>query len=562
MLLLCCLWPIDATVWPYLLQKTTDVFVTYDQERSSIWQHLHLVIGGALALWIGVEVGFRTSGFIMARLFPKISAELRMALFDHVQHHSPHYFHSRFAGSLSNKISDMVNQFDWLLGQFYWTFWTAFVGCLLVTCVLGTIHPLFGLILGLWVLLHFTLCILFAKKCAHYEEIHGEARTHLVGRIVDSFTNHVAVNVLYRFRFEKAFVQKSQDRELTTNIQAKTYVEWMRLCLGLCSVVLSGVGVNGLMIFLWSKGEISTGQMVQIFTTTWNLIMLVWMAGSEIPTLFQAIGMMRQAFTVMQDPQDILDTPSAQPLQITEGAITFSNVCFRYGENRKLFEKKSISIPGGEKVGLVGYSGAGKSTFVNLILRLYTPVSGHIEIDGQDISKVTLESLRKNLSLIPQDPTLFHRSLRDNIRYGRLDASDDEVIEASKKAHCHEFISALPQGYETLVGERGAKLSGGERQRIAIARAILANAPILLLDEASSALDSLTESYIQESLFELMQDKTTLVIAHRLSTLEKMDRLLVFDQGKIVEEGTHSSLLRQKGLYATMWQMQSAGFIS
>lgn len=226
-----------------------------------------------------------------------------------------------------------------------------------------------------------------------------------------------------------------------------------------------------------------------------------------------------------------------------------------------MFQNKSVTIEAGQKVGLVGYSGSGKSTFVNLILRLYEVVDGQILIDGQNLSEVTQESLRQAIAMIPQDPTLFHRSLMDNIRYGRTKASDEEVISASKKAHADEFISLLPEGYETLVGERGVKLSGGQRQRIAIARAILKNAPILMLDEATSQLDSITESNIQDSLWELMQGKTTLIVAHRLSTLLHMDRILVFDKGHIVEDGTHAELLNRGGLYKTLWDAQVGGFL-
>jgi ATP-binding cassette subfamily B protein len=258
---------------------------------------------------------------------------------------------------------------------------------------------------------------------------------------------------------------------------------------------------------------------------------------------------------------EILDKPNAVPLQCAQGQITFRDVKFHYKGTKPLFSDKSVTIESGQKVGLVGYSGGGKSTFVNLILRLYDVTEGSILIDGQDVRDVTQDSLHQTIAMIPQDPSLFHRSLMDNIRYGRVDATDKEVITASKKAYAHEFISKLPLGYESLVGERGVKLSGGQRQRIAIARAILKNAPILILDEATSQLDSVTEGLIQESLWGLMQSKTTIVIAHRLSTLLHMDRILVFDQGKIVEDGSHTQLLAKSGSYKTLWDTQIGGFL-
>jgi ATP-binding cassette subfamily B protein len=260
-------------------------------------------------------------------------------------------------------------------------------------------------------------------------------------------------------------------------------------------------------------------------------------------------------------PLEIVDKPNATILNCTHGKIRFDKIKFHYKGTAPLFQNKSIEIKAGQKVGLVGYSGGGKSTFVNLILRLYDITDGAILIDGQDIRDVTQDSLRTSIALIPQDPSLFHRSLMENIRYGRIDATDEEVILAAKKAHAHEFIEKLSQSYDSLVGERGVKLSGGQRQRIAIARAILKNAPILILDEATSQLDSVTESSIQESLWELMQNKTTLVIAHRLSTLLHMDRIIVFDKGVIVEDGTHAELLTNNGLYRTLWKAQVGGFL-
>jgi ATP-binding cassette subfamily B protein len=287
----------------------------------------------------------------------------------------------------------------------------------------------------------------------------------------------------------------------------------------------------------------------------------LWYLASQFVTFAEELGKCKQALTIISALHDIRDEPNAQALEVTKGDIEFDDVTFHYDEGAHLFNNKNVLIQSGQKVGLVGLSGSGKSTFVNLILRLFDVESGKIRIDGQDIRKVTQESLREHIAMIPQDVSLFHRTLLENIRYGRTDATDEEVIQASKQAHCHEFISQLTEGYNALVGERGIKLSGGQRQRIAIARALLKNAPILILDEATSALDSLTEKLIQDSLHTLMQGRTTIVIAHRLSTLSEMDRILVFDNGQIVEDGTHADLIRAKGHYSRMWAMQAGGFL-
>jgi len=249
------------------------------------------------------------------------------------------------------------------------------------------------------------------------------------------------------------------------------------------------------------------------------------------------------------------------PLVVKKGTIEFENVSFRYHKGRDIFLDKSLTIKGGEKVGLVGFSGSGKTTFVNLILRFFDVDEGRILIDGQNIADATQDSLRAQIAMIPQDTSLFHRTLMENIRYGKLDATDEEVIDASKRGHCHEFIMQLEEGYESLVGERGIKLSGGQRQRITVARAILKNAPILILDEATSALDSITEKYIKESLADLMRGRTTIVIAHRLSTLADMDRILVFKDGHVIEDGNHSALITLDGHYAKLWNMQAGGFL-
>jgi ATP-binding cassette subfamily B protein len=320
------------------------------------------------------------------------------------------------------------------------------------------------------------------------------------------------------------------------------------------------ITLNGFLLVYWSRNLVTIGEVIQVFNTTFNVVMVLWIASNMMPQFFQSIGILKQALSLMNDPRDVVDAPHAHTLVVKKGEIIFENVSFKYGE-KELFSNKHVHIKGGEKIGLVGYSGAGKSTFVNLILRFFPIDEGKILIDGQDIASCTLQSLRSQIALIPQDPLLFHRTLEENIHYGNVKASQEMVFKAAKLAHADDFIRRCPKGYESQVGERGTKLSGGERQRIAIARAMLAESPVLILDEATSSLDSVTEKYIQEGLESLMHGRTTIVIAHRLSTLAKMDRILVFHQGKVVEEGTHLDLLAKDGHYARMWQMQAGGFL-
>jgi ATP-binding cassette subfamily B protein len=292
-----------------------------------------------------------------------------------------------------------------------------------------------------------------------------------------------------------------------------------------------------------------------------HIIENFWNIAKDMRDFWEKMGNIIQGLAIIQAPIDIKDSPDATELVITKGEIVFDNVLFQYHDAESLFEHQSVVIKSGQKVGLVGYSGSGKSTFVNLILRLFDVTQGRILIDDQDIRDVTQDSLHEAITMIPQDPSLFHRSLVENIAYGKKDATHKEIIAAAKRAHAHEFIVTLAQGYDTQVGERGIRLSGGQRQRISIARAILKNSPILILDEATSQLDSVTESKIQDSLWDLMQGKTTLVIAHRLSTLLHMDRILVFKQGSIVEDGSHEELLAKDGLYKKLWEAQIGGFL-
>ena len=558
-LLLSFMWTFETLFWPFFLRKIVDVLMNYDVDRLSAWPFLKNLLMWGAASWIFMEGGFRFRDFLQARAFPKLEADIRMTMFDHVQRHSPKYFNEHFSGSLANKIGDIVLTTIAILRNVLILFIPSCFTCILTIIIFSQMNAFLALIVGIWIVIHFSLCWIFTSKCAKYSYLHGESRSSLAGKIVDSLTNNFVVNLFFRFRFEKNHIAHYQKEEQKANILAQTYS--VKMFTSLCAALAVEIFIlTGFLIFYWMHGTVSTGEVVQVLYTIWNLSMAVLLVADRAPEFFQSLGIAKQALSVMRDPKDILDPPHAVDLFIKQGEIVFENVSFCYGE-KKIFQNKNLQIGAGEKVGLVGYSGAGKSTFVNLILRFFSLEKGRILIDGQDIASVTLESLRRQIALIPQDPILFHRSLEDNIHYGRVEASQDEVIAAAKLAHCDEFIKQCSKGYSTLVGERGTKLSGGEKQRISIARAMLLKAPILILDEATSALDSVTEKYIQDSLEKIMANRTTIVVAHRLSTLSKMDRILVFDQGKIIEQGSHLELLDKKGHYAHMWQMQAGGFL-
>jgi ATP-binding cassette, subfamily B, bacterial len=555
-------WSLDHTLWPYVIMTLIDVITNYAGDKAEVWQALSVPIIMGACLWITVEVSFRLTGFLSAYVFPNIEADTRMGMFDYVLHHSYLYFGNQMAGTLSNKISDMPQSITRLLQLIMHLFFPVVLALIISTTLFAFINPLFAVILLSWVFVHMLICLAFSRQCDDYSNIHAESRSTLSGKIVDSLTNSASVRLFARNRFEYDYVRRFQADELKKQWRSLFYVEKMKVALGIACFFGAGVALNWYMLYSWQQGNLTAGEVVFIFNSTWNITMMVWLAGLELPNLFKEIGVCRQALTIIQDAHDLVDQLGAKPLKVSRGKIVFDRVCFRYRQGKNIFQDKTLVIPAGQKVGLVGFSGSGKTTFVNLILRYFDIDSGHIFIDEQDISKVTQVSLRDQISMIPQDPSLFHRSLMENIRYGRLDATDEEVIEASKKAHCHEFIMKMPETYDFQVGERGVKLSGGQRQRVAIARAILKNAPILILDEATSALDSVTEHDIQEGLNIAMKGNTTLVIAHRLSTLADMDRILVFKEGKIVEDGTPEKLLKiNDGHYARLWAMQTGGFL-
>ena len=419
------------------------------------------------------------------------------------------------------------------------------------------VNKIFAAIFGIWLILFCGVSLFFSPKIKALSSNFAARRSDVAGRIVDSIGNIGAVRMFAAHSYELKYLASFINKFIKSDFDLQWFMLKIRYALGfLCSSMTFG------MIYyltkLRSSSSITIGDFALILSICNAISREIWDLSEEIGDTFEDYGAFKQSTTLLTSYD--VDDNSEQNLNLTTGKIEFRNVIFKYDQDI-LFNDKSIIIEGKQKIGLVGHSGSGKTSFVNLINRIYDVNSGEVLIDDQNISQVTQESLRKIISFIPQEATLFQRSVRDNIKYGKLDATDQEVIDAAKKAHIHDAISSMPQGYDSSCGEKGSKLSGGQRQRVVIARAILKNAPILILDEATSSLDSVTEKLIQESLEFLMQDKTVIVVAHRLSTLLSMDRILVFNKGRIVEDGRHSDLLALGGLYYKFWNSQNEGFI-
>ncbi len=473
---------------------------------------------------------------------------------------SPQFYQDNLSGKISKQITNLADGLEKLMSSVASNFLRG--ASLLLTAFVAAffVHPIFSFILITWFMLFASASIFMSKKLVSLSDAQASAESIVVGELVDSLSNHSNVRIFSRKSYENLRMEPFFGKQKKAYADTYFYSLIMHSIQGGLIAIMMAFSCYFL-VFLYGKNLVTVGDFALILGLSMETGHMMWFTMSEVDEFNKAVGRCKQSLLSFMIPLEIKDRPNALPLKCDNGQITFENVQFHYAGTEALFQNKSITIEAGQKVGLVGYSGGGKSTFVNLILRLYDVNSGRILIDHQNICDVTQDSLRNNIAMIPQDPSLFHRSLMENIRYGRINATDEEVITAAKKAHADDFIKKLPQSYNALVGERGVKLSGGQRQRIAIARAILKNAPILILDEATSQLDSVTESDIQESLWELMQNKTTIVIAHRLSTLLHMDRIIVFDEGQIIEDGTHNELVNKNGLYKTLWDAQVGGFL-
>ncbi|HUX78871.1 MAG TPA: ABC transporter ATP-binding protein [Alphaproteobacteria bacterium] len=503
---------------------------------------------------------WRSIGYLNYKFQPVIKNQIISDVFRFVLGSSHQFFHDNLSGRLSNQITTLADNVERILHNISTNFIRGFALLIVAFISMYYVNPTFFYILALWFLAFFSFSILMSKRLIHLSDIHAGADSVISGQLVDSITNASNVRIFARRLFEVLRLEKYLLVTKETFQTKELFLVKLNFVQGMLIATMLGA-MAYFLIHLYAQHLVTVGDFALILGLSMEVGHIAWFTMSQVDEFNQAVGKCKQSLSSLIVPQEIKDKKDATNLVITKGQITFSNVKFHYKGTEPLFQNKSVTIEAGQKVGLVGYSGGGKSTFANLILRLYDVTDGQILIDGQDIRDVTQDSLYNNIATIPQDPSLFHRTLMENIRYGRIDATDEEVREASRRAHAHEFIQDLPQGYDSLVGERGVKLSGGQRQRIAIARAILKNAPILILDEATSQLDSVTERFIQDSLWELMQEKTTIVIAHRLSTLLHMDRIIVFDRGKIVEDGMHQELLVKGGIYKTLWETQVDGFL-
>ncbi len=519
---------------------------------------------GPLLLLAGLNVAeilfSRASGAVLIAIGPRMRKHSAKSLYTYLQYHAPRFFGSHFAGALAHRISETAMSVNYTVWAVMCDFWPISVTFMVSTVLLFGVHQGLGFLVAGWVLFYVGFSYWLATRCQPYAQNYAATRSMVNGKIVDAVTNILNTKLFARLQFERDYLDGFLETEVREGRRTFWYMERVRWFQFTAAALLK-VGTVYYALTLWDSGLISVGD----FTMSVGLALLIINDARNLTRrfleFFEYVGNVANGVETIVNAHEIVDAPDALPLTVSQGRIEFRNVSFGYEPGQPVFDGLNVLIEPGQRVGLVGFSGSGKSTFVGLILRNFQPQSGQILVDGMDIQSVSLDSLHEQISLIPQDPTLFHRSLKENIAYGRLAADDGAIQTAARMAHAHEFIRVMPEGYDSLVGERGVKLSGGQRQRIAIARVMLKDAPILILDEATSSLDSITEKTIQENLDRAMGRKTVIAIAHRMSTIAHLDRILVFDQGRIVEDGGHNELLARKGFYYRLWSMQAGGFL-
>ena len=601
---------IDISLWPYISKLLINSVA--DSPRDMVIANttplaLVLIIFTFLPNFI-----WRLSDYAWMNMAPALKKKITVENSALVMRHSNNFFQNNFTGALANRIRDLAHATHHLIDIFIYNFLHCFLSLVIAFFTLFTIHKFFAFGILAWGILFTLMAAKSAKSTAAMSGDIANQSSKITGNIVDSLGNIANIKFFTNASLEQRRLELLQDDYTVLSKKRNWFLLKFYTIHGITFSIYFAF-CTALLIWLYARNQVTLGDFAMIFTINNWMIHAMWQTANQMRVFLEEWGTLQQALQIVNEPIEIEDCVDAKTLTIATaspdaaiirgdnkktstrfgGEIIFENVNFSYkikspsseikaanweligmsqsptplgftseaDDKKTFFNNLSIKIKAGEKIGLVGQSGGGKSTFVNLILRQFDINSGRILIDEQNISQVTQESLRAAIGIIPQDPTLFHRSLHENIAYAKNGASDLEIIDSATKAHAHEFIKTLAQGYDSLVGERGVKLSGGQRQRIAIARAFLKNAPILILDEATSQLDSITENLIQDSLELLTKNKTSIIIAHRLSTLQTVDRILVFDNGKIVEDGSHLELLARNGFYKKLWDAQVGGFL-
>lgn len=545
----------------YVLKLIVDSATAFEKDGTGTLAHILFIMLLYPAIILFEVMCYRVSGMGLHQLTVRMRTRAYRILFEHLSLHSSSYFNDRFAGSLSSKVQTVGGNMSRLANDLVWMYMGLVVTLITSIIFIGTANISLALAFVGAILVMIPFNYFLTKPQLKYSAERSRTYNKLRGQVVDTITNILAVRHNAQRHRELTRLDDTIREHQVADIRGDIFGEKVLLVNNLVIMLIITGMVFGAFT-LWSQGAITLGDFIMIASISTSVIWSVSRIGQTMNGFVEIYGETKESLSDILHAHDITDHPRAKTLLVPRGAIAFNNVSFAYDDSaQKTFSQFSLSIPAGQRVGLVGKSGSGKSSLVKLLLREHDIPEGTITIDEQNIKEVTQDSLRASVAIVPQEPMLFHRSLRENIAYAKPDATSEQVEDAAKKAYIHDFIVSLPDGYNTLVGERGVKLSGGQRQRVAIARAILKSAPILILDEATSSLDSESESEIQKALHTLMQGRTVIAIAHRLSTIKEMDRIIVLEEGKVIEDGTHDELLTKEGLYARLWAHQAGGFL-
>jgi ATP-binding cassette subfamily B protein len=552
----------DDFISPYLLSKILTMLAVARNDGSELNFHMFApYVFGIIAAQLFMLVAWNVVVRILWRLEETTMRDLNMTAFTHLMTMSQRFFSNRFGGSLVSQVNKFVGAFERMADVMVWNVYKLILAFVFTAAILVKPAPLY--VVGILILASIYIITVYRVKKSElpYNESWAADETKRTGQLADSITNIAAVKAFAHEDMETVLFKKRANKVLDDSLSTMKITLTHEL---LTNIVQRSMffGAIGFSLWLAISGNEQVGLVYLILIYTSSIIGRLWELNRTFRDFNRAFGDASDMTQILEMKPDVKDPVKPLPVHIQRGDIKFAGVDFQHNDKgAKIFKNLDLHLKPGEKIGLVGPSGSGKTTLTQLLLRLMDIQKGAILVDGQDIASIKQSDLRDHIAYVPQEPMMFHRSIKENIRYGRLEATDQEVIIAAKMANAHEFIETLTDGYDTLVGERGTKLSGGQRQRVAIARAMLKNAPILVLDEATSALDSESEVLIQDALWRLMQGRTAIVIAHRLSTIQKMDRILVLEKGTIVEQGTHRELLRTPGVYASLWAHQSGGFI-
>ncbi len=535
----------------YAIKNLVDVLGIGKPADIQVWGAVILLlvlVGSDNLLW-------RIAGWTSTHAFPAVGGDMRLDLFDHLSGHGTRYFSDRFPGALAGRITTAANSSWEIENKLVWTTIPPATAVLASIVVLSLINWQITAVLLVVITLLGAIIGRLASRGSHLHASFAGLAASVTGDITDVVSNIGLVRAFGAAKRERERLSDKIHSEMSAQRQSLRSLERLRLFHAL-TVFTVTAGVLTWAITLWKAGSITVGDVVLTTTLSFTVLNASRDFATAMVDVIQHFAKLREAVQVLALPHEMADAPDAKTLINLGGSVEFQDVAFAYPDGEQVLQGFNLSIAPGQKVGLVGRSGSGKSTILALLQRLYDPEAGHVAIDGQDISTVTQESLRHSIAVVQQEISLFHRSVLENLRYGKPDATDEEVYRAAEAAHCSEFIDRLPDGFQTMVGERGVKLSGGQRQRLAIARAFLRDAPIILLDEATSALDTESEQSIQEALMRLVKGRTVIAIAHRLSTLDSFDRIVVLDRGCIVEDGASVDLLERNGIYCRMYNRQ------